>query len=289
MIHGFASLFKYGPQQIICYNADMKKVIKSAIEKFAPVGAQAKIWRAYNRLAYGGERYHCPLCGAHLKTLWPRGLTHPVLTRYDIIGGGYRQQASCPICGSTERERLVFLYIMHRTDLLQRPARLLHVAPEPQLSAVLQQSPHLDYLSADLYEKNVMVEMDITDIAYPDASFDVIICNHVLEHILEDARAMRELFRVLAPGGWAILQVPISEKLSITLENPSIVTPEARARAFGQEDHVRIYARRDYIKRLRAAGFQVTPFAWWDAGEDFGNPHNHYALMPRETLFVAQK
>ena len=267
----------------------MRKVIRSAIERVAPAGVQAKIWRTYNRVTNYGQRYECPLCGAHLKTLWPRGLTHPVLTQYDIIGGGYRQQASCPVCGSTERERLVWLYIAHRTDLIRRPARLLHVAPEPQLGMVLQRLPHVDYLSADLYDERVMVKMDITQIDYADASFDAIICNHVLEHVPEDVRALRELFRVLAPGGWAILQVPLSEKIQTSIEDPTVATPAERSRVFGQEDHVRIYAKADYLNRLRAAGFHIELFEWWQAGPQFGNPDNHYGLMPRETLFVARK
>ncbi len=267
----------------------MKKAVKSAIETLAPAGVQRKIWRAYNRITNHGHRYECPLCGAHLKTLWPRGLSHPVLTKYDIIGGGYREQASCPVCGSTERERLVWLYLTHRTELGRRPLRLLHVAPEPQLSLRLQKLPGLDYLSADLYDDAVMVKMDITDIDYPDARFDAIICNHVLEHVPEDERAMRELHRALAPGGWAILQIPVSSQIQTSIEDPTIVSPQARERAFGQEDHVRIYARADYIARLGAAGFRVELFDWWEAGPEFGNPHNHYGLMPRETLFIARK
>ncbi len=267
----------------------MKSAIKSIIEKVVPQQAQAGLWRSYRRWTTRGDRYECPLCGAHLKTLWPRGLTHPVLEQYDIIGGGYREQASCPICGSTERERLVYLFIRHRTDLLQRPASLLHVAPEPQLGRILQASPQLDYLSADLYVENVMVRMDITDIQYPDASFDAIICNHVLEHVPGDRRAMRELYRVLKPGGWAILQVPYSERIAQSVEDPAIATPEARARVFGQEDHVRIYAKADYLARLAEAGFQVDSLRWWEEGPAFGNPDNHYGLMPREILFVARK
>jgi len=134
-----------------------------------------------------------------------------------------------------------------------------------------------------------MVKMDITDIQYPDASFDAIICNHVLEHVPDDRRAMRELYRVLKPGGWAILQVPYSEQITQSIEDPSITTPEARARVFGQEDHVRIYAKEDYLTRLEEAGFRMELLNWWEAGEDFGNPTNRYGLMPRETLFVGRK
>ena len=267
----------------------MKRALKSFIERAIPQQAQDGLWRVYRRWRTRGDRYICPLCGAHLRTLWPRGLMHPVLEQYDIIGGGYREQASCPVCGSTERERLVYLAIRQRTDLLKRPARLLHVAPEPQLGRILRAAPRLEYLSADLYAEDVMVKMDITAIQYPDASFDAIICNHVLEHVPDDRRAMRELHRVLKPDGWAILQVPFSEKITQSVEDPTVTTPEARARMFGQEDHVRIYAKADYLARLKEAGFRPALLNWWEEGEAFGNPDNRYGLMPRETLFLLHK
>ncbi len=267
----------------------MKHVVKSWIERALPERTQARLWRAYRHWRTRGDRYECPLCGAHLKTLWPRGLDHPVLARYDIIGGGYREHASCPICGSTERERLVYLYLREHTGLGRQPMRLLHVAPEPQLGRLLQGMALVDYLSADLYEEDVMVKMDVTDIQFPDASFDAIICNHVLEHVPDDTQAMREMYRVLKPGGWAILQVPYSELITTSLEDPTLSSPEERARVFGQEDHVRIYARDDYLRRLQDAGFRVTLFRWWEAGAAFGNPENRYGLMPREILFVAHR
>ena len=269
--------------------SNMQTFIKSLIQRTLSAKTQTSLWRTYNRIKNRGQRYACPLCGAQLKTLWPRGLAHPVLAQYDIIGGGFREHASCPVCGSTERERLVWLYISQRTDILARPARLLHVAPERELGARLRAQPQLAYLSADLMDEGVMVKMDITDIHYPDASFDAIICNHVLEHVPDDTRALREFYRVLAPGGWAILQVPYSQQITVSVEDPSIVTAEARAQVFGQEDHVRIYAKQDYLQRLEFARFSVECFDWLQAGPDFGGPDNHFGLMPRETLFIVRK
>jgi ubiquinone/menaquinone biosynthesis C-methylase UbiE len=118
----------------------------------------------------------------------------------------------------------------------------------------LKAQPGIDYLSCDLESKQAMVQMDITDIDLPDNTFDVIICNHVMEHIPADTQAMSELFRVLKPGGWAILQTPISG--DTTFEDASIQTPEDRLRQFGQRDHVRIYGR-DYQERLSSVGFDV--------------------------------
>jgi SAM-dependent methyltransferase len=132
-------------------------------------------------------------------------------------------------------------------------SRVLHVAPEPGLAGRLQALP-IDYLSADLDSPFAMKQWDITAIPEADASFDVLICNHVLEHIPDDMRAMTELRRVLRRGGLAILQHPIHDRPD-TYEDPSVEGPEERLRAFGQEDHVRIYGW-DLLDRLRNAGFE---------------------------------
>jgi SAM-dependent methyltransferase len=116
--------------------------------------------------------------------------------------------------------------------------------------------PHLDYITADLSSSQVNTKADITNIPCKDNSFDVVLCNHVLEHVPDDQRAMRELLRTLAPGGWAILQSPIDSGRDVTFEDSSITSPRDRERAFGQHNHVRIYGR-DYRRRLERAGFQV--------------------------------
>lgn len=133
---------------------------------------------------------------------------------------------------------------------------MLHVAPEYTLSNRLQALSNLNYLSIDLSSRRAMQRMDLTALALDDASFDVILCSHVLEHIPDDRRAMRELHRVLRPGGWAILQVPLDPERAMTYEDASITDPERRLEHFGQEDHVRVYGR-DYPDRLREAGFTV--------------------------------
>lgn len=187
----------------------------------------------------------CPICGTRAAAFGPAGRRRPAPDR------------RCPGCGSLERHRAVWLYLVERTELFQRPHRMLHVAPESHLGPCLQLQPHIDYLSADLDPLAGMVELDVTDIDLPDASFDVIYASHVLEHVPDDRRAMRELFRVLRPGGWAVLQVPIWG--ATTIEDPSITDPAERTRLFGQEDHVRMYGRDGvYEQRLRDAGFDVS-------------------------------
>jgi SAM-dependent methyltransferase len=145
--------------------------------------------------------------------------------------------------------------MVKRTDLFDGTnKKLLHIAPEPQLSRLFSAAECIDYVSADLTKPTAMVKMDITDIQYPDNSFDVIYCSHVLEHVLEDKKAMKGLCRVLKDGGWAILQVPITAEA--TLEDPSATSPQERERLFGQQDHVRRYGP-DYKDRLVEAGFSV--------------------------------
>ena len=187
-----------------------------------------------------GFRRYCPCCESHLRRFRPFG----------------RPEARCSVCGSLERHRLIYLYLRHRTDLFDgRHKKMLHVAPEDQLSKLFASAPGIDYLSADLSASGAMIRMDIMDIQYPDETFDVIYCSHVLEHVSDDRKAMRELHRVLRTGGWAILQVPIATA-EVTFEDPKITSPKERERAFGQFDHVRLYGA-DYNDRLEDAGFSV--------------------------------
>src|SRR5262249_15343216 len=141
------------------------------------------------------------------------------------------------------RHRMFWMWLPNKTDLLDsRQKKLLHVAPngpERPIGRFLQTVKSIDYLSADLSNPSAMIKMDITDIRLPENSFDVILCSHVLEHVPEDRKAIAELYRVLKPGGWAVLQVPLSD--GETFEDRSVTDPKERARLFGQFDHVRRY------------------------------------------------
>jgi SAM-dependent methyltransferase len=161
----------------------------------------------------------------------------------------------CPYCRLEPRHRLLWLYLQQRTDFFDgRPKKMLHVAPEPYLEIVFRKIRNIDYTTADLMDPWVDVKMDVTDIQYPDGSFDVVYCSHVLEHVPDDRKAMREFRRILRPGGWAIILVPINAEK--TIEDPSITDPQERLRLFNQEDHVRKYGP-DYTDRLIEAGFTV--------------------------------
>ena len=239
--------------------------------------------RLVRKLRYYGKRYECPICDSHLRLLRPYGFKYPVLEEKQVIGGGYRPLAQCPVCKSKDRERLLYLYLSTRTRLFADKLKLLHVAPEPALRTIFSNHSNIDYLTADISSDEVMVKMDITNIDFPDGHFDVIICNHVLEHIIDDRKAMRELHRVLKPGGWGIVQVPMSLSLQHTFEDATVTTATEREIVFGQEDHVRIYAM-DYLQRLADCGFEADQFNWW-AHPEFDNQENRYGLLEHESIF----
>jgi len=218
----------------------LEKLAKARI----PRGLRNRMHRALRpvlRMVFFGFRHECPCCGARLSLL---------------LSFAGRANARCPVCLSLERHRWIWLYIRDKTDLLDgRPKKMLHVAPEPQMSRLFRRADCLHYLSADLNDPKAMVRMDITDIQFPDDTFDVIYCSHVLEHVPEDTKAIREFFRVLRPGGWAILDVPI--KADKTFEDPTVTSPQERERLFGRHGHVRKYGP-DFKDRLTRAGFSVT-------------------------------
>jgi len=208
------------------------------------------------------------------------------LKEKNVVGGGYRLNSTCPRCSSSDRERLIYLYLKNKTELFYKDIKVLHVAPERNLQRVLMAHPNIDYLCADLDSAFTMVKMDITNIKYENNFFDVIICNHVLEHIINDRIAMSELYRVLKPGGWAILQVPLSLSLNKTYEDPKVTTPEEREKVFGQKDHVRIYAK-DYKDRLEKIGFIVDINSYVNELDEF--TIHKYQLLKEENIYICSK
>ncbi len=200
-------------------------------------------------------RYHCPLCERNVLAWEP--------LRRDIGHGKSVLEPKgrlCPHCGSLERTRHFVKYLSQEGILDAKP-KMLHFAPERGLEVRLRQKLGKHYVTTDLFMPGVDRKEDITDMTFEDGEFDFIYCSNVLEHIEDDAAAMSELFRVLSPGGRAIVQVPIRGKT--THEDPSIVDPRERYQHFGQADHVRYYGE-DIQDRLAAAGFEVTPFYMLD-------------------------
>lgn len=234
-------------------NSVPRRILSNVLNKRRAL-LQKRLKRKYLGKEYQGKEVECSICRSQYKEFAPFG----------PMGKAVRKNAFCPNCGSIERQRLIWKYIGDKTNFFTSDQfNMLHFAPEEVFYQEFSRMKNLEYTPVDLYPELYrykgdvkVVETDITMIPFENDSFDVILCNHVLEHIPDDILAMKELYRVMKPGGWGIFQVPIDENLEKTYENPSVRRPSQRVKHFGQYDHVRQYGR-DYIERLRSVGFIV--------------------------------
>lgn len=243
----------------------------AVLERVPHQRARGAALRRYGAALHRGSAVECPLCGGRyrrFKAAWNRG------------------NAICWRCGSHERHRATWLYLRRRPELLGRAGSLLHFAPEWCLERRLREVAGLRYVTADLDPALGELVLDVTALDLADASFDALLCSHVLEHVADDRAAMRELHRVLAPGGWALVMVPLDHTRTTTFEDPSIVTPEDRQAAFWQSDHLRLYAP-DVAERLRAAGFAVARERL--AAELGPELAARYGLLAQDHLFLCTR
>jgi SAM-dependent methyltransferase len=191
-----------------------------------------------------GDTYTDPIDGNSFRNFLPYGYGHQ------------RNNVLSPSTLSLERHRLLWLYLKNETDFFTAKHKVLHFAPEQAFYKRFRQMTNLSYTTTDLYSPLADVKADICNLPFEDNSYDIILCNHVLEHIPDDTKAMQELYRVLKPGGMGIFQIPQDLNRETTFEDDSIIDPKERARIFGQYDHVRVYGR-DFFDKLRNIGFRV--------------------------------
>ncbi|MFW2375032.1 MAG: class I SAM-dependent methyltransferase [Cellulophaga baltica] len=191
-----------------------------------------------------GDTYTDPIDGKSFKRFLPYGYESP------------RENVLSPSTLSLERHRLLWLYLKDETDFFTKKYKVLHFAPEQAFYKRFRALENLNYTTTDLDSPLADIKADICDLPFADNSFDIIFCNHVLEHIPDDTKAMEEIYRILKPNGWAVLQIPQDLKRATTFEDDTITDRKERAKIFGQYDHVRIYGR-DYFTKLREIGFHV--------------------------------
>ena len=201
--------------------------------------------RPFLDLWYRGQKHLDPINGKSYRSFLPYGYNKP---RPNVLSPGSL---------SLERHRLFWLYLEKETEFFSQTAKVLHLAPEQAFLGRFKKLKHLDYITADIESPLADVKADICNLPFEKDSFDWVFCNHVLEHIEDDRKALSELFRVMKPNGKAILQVPLDTEREHTYEDFNIKGPSERARAFGQYDHVRIYGL-DYLNRLKDAGFDAS-------------------------------
>ncbi len=241
-------------------------------------------------LLHRGSAYYCPICNHSFRLFFDGGFDNEVNRTMQVIGAGRRASVICPGCQSTDRERLLYIFLIKNDHFIPKEAKILHIAPEPSLSAGLHKKYGKNYISGMKYHEGFyyahQVELfDLLALPFPDRQFDLVICNHVLEHIVNESLALSEIKRVLVQGGKAILQVPWSDVLEKTYENEDITSENERIAHFGQFDHVRLYGR-DYAEHLTKAGFVVEQLTTTDIGidEQFAKK---ISINKNEVIFIA--
>jgi SAM-dependent methyltransferase len=226
-------------------------------------------------LLYRGNAVTCPVCDHSYRIFLPYGRINT------------RPNALCPHCLSLERHRLIYLYLKERTDFFTKEKSVLHIAPEACFIDRFEKAHGSRYITADIESPLAKVKMDIHAIPFAENTFDVVLCNHVLEHVRDDIHAMGEIHRVLKPGGFAILQVPLFPPMQAeTFEDNTVTDKRERERLFGQDDHVRKYGL-DYTDRINRSGLIAIeePFVNELPEED----RKKYGLMRGEILFIGKK
>ena len=230
-------------------------------------------------MLYVGKGKECPLCGCQRRKFIPYGYVKP------------RENALCPNCLSLERHRLLWLWLLRESDIgrgAMALPRLLHIAPEVALMRKFRKMYAREkerYVTADLESPLADMHFDVQEIPIEDGAFDCVICNHIMEHVEDDRKALKEIFRILRRGGWGVILSPVELEREKTFEDDTITDREERTRIFGQYDHRRIYGR-DYTERLQETGFEVYDIPYKEAFT--AAEQQRYALCD-DHLYIVRK
>lgn len=253
----------------------MKRLFKFFLNKFPrPLLIKISYWVSpVIAFLYRGDRFTDPIDGKSYSSFLPYGYQNQ------------RENVLAPGTLSLERHRLLWLYLCD-TDFFKKDIKLLHFAPEQAFYKRFKNQKNINYTTTDIESPLASVHADICNLPFEDNKYDVILCNHVLEHIQDDQKAIKELYRVMKPGGWGIFQIPLDMGRKTSFQDDSITDPKERTEIFGQYDHVRVYGM-DYFDKLRSAGFQVEELLF----QKKLSPEQvkRYGLNPNELLPVCRK
>lgn len=265
-------------------SSNLKKAIGKAIPYPVIQGGRKVIHFGLNR---------CRVCNSQVRRLRDTGYGYEVLERLQVVGGLRRFADQCPICHSSSRERLVWYWLTQagKGFRFSEAARIAHFAPEKGLSKAIRKAAPANYQAYDFEPARYrhlrdVRQADLTSLSIPCGDVDLLICNHVIEHVIDVEKAMRELFRVLSPGGVAIIQVPIAMKLDETIDLAPDSTHEERIRLLGQDDHLRLFNQAGFVEALQAPGFAVELF---DPFESDSSAALDWMLDPFERLHICRK
>ncbi len=234
------------------------------------------IFKIFAPLLYKGDAVACPVCEKSFSKFLSYGS--------DVA---HRENVLCPYDLTLERHRLMWLYLKNHSNFFtEKHLDVLHIAPEQCFIDRFKAQKNLKYLTGDLVSPIADLHFDLHQIPLEDHLFDVVFCNHVMEHVNDPIQCMSELYRVMKKGGWAIMQVPQDFSRATTYEDPNITTPEDREKHFWQKDHVRLFGR-DYPQWLEKAGFTVEIF---DMHQKMNKAEiERFRLQTTEILYIARK
>jgi len=245
---------------------------------------------------YLGHEYHCPICNSNLarfKPIWKSYMRNIKEKRFIYPLSSFEtfnvSMYLCPSCDASDRERLYALFLLKQFENIniKQKYRFVDFAPTLALSKWIRKYPFIHYTTADLFRKNVDDRVDITDmVLYGNNSIDIFICSHILEHIPDEKKALGELFRVLKPGGFGIVMVPIITTLDCTHEDTTITNADERWKYFGQDDHLRLHAKIDFVNSLEEVGFNVKEYDINWFGPDIYRKHG---IHENSILYVVEK
>jgi len=255
------------------------------------------LWRALYRIKYHkvDDIFFCPVCNKKVKKfLKLPDYYSEMAEKYEYVHSIYCTETlnskdySCPHCYASDRDRLYAIYFNNRFQTFDKEEySFLDIAPSKHLADFVKRFGFIRYRSADLFMEDVDDKVDITDMnIYSDNSFDIILCSHVLEHIEDDRKAMSELYRILKPGGFGIVMVPIDLSLNEDFENPKYQTEAERWKYFGQNDHVRLYSKIGFVNKLSQTGFKISQLGVDYFGKEVFEKNG---IHPRSILYIAEK
>tara|TARA_Y100001970_G_C14110263_1_gene790467 strand:+ start:45 stop:839 length:795 start_codon:yes stop_codon:yes gene_type:complete len=264
----------------------MLKLIKSYLPKLI-IDIIYKYLHFYRLFFLKGNNFFCPICKFKASKFLPYGKDYEAIKKFKIIGMGFRENAICPNCFSKDRERLSYLFLesLISKKSINFSSKILHFSPENSLERNFFRKKFSNYFTADIIKNKSDFVIDLQNFNFKEKNFDLVICNHVLEHIEDDILALKNIFSILKPGGIAILQAPVSTIIDIDFKKEGVTSNADRLKFYGQTDHVRIYSEKNFLQKIKNIGFE------FNINEMINEKNNlpSYGLNKMEKVIFATK